>query len=112
MFEKTNLFIKILTSLLLLITICVISLSIIEWKSYKLKNKEVGLLEIDIKIKTESYVSSLIAQYNTDLQSCLELTKTNKEYTEARCIQEMNDSNLAKIITNWGYGNFLEKTQK
>lgn len=59
--------------------------------------------ETDLKIKKEVHIANLIGQYNSDLNDCLQEAQNVQDLTEESCIKTMNESNLAKLITSWGY---------
>lgn len=70
-------------------------------------NKWLVNQDTDLKIKKELHTANLIGQYNNDLNACLESARTNKRPTDEECIKTMNESNLAKLITSWGYEDAL-----
>jgi len=70
-------------------------------------NKFLENQNTNVKIQKELHIANLIGQYNNDLNSCLDSAKTNKRPTEEECIKSMNESNLAKLITSWGYEDAL-----
>jgi len=70
-------------------------------------NKFIENQNIEIKIQKELHIANLIGQYNSDLNACLESARVNKQPSEEECVKTMNESNLAKLITSWGYQDAL-----
>jgi len=78
--------------------------------NYSLKVKE-------LQIKKETYISTLVEQYNRDLQSCRnailkESKKKGEELTaeiQTKCIEPINKSRTAKLLESWGYSDLLMK---
>ena len=87
--------------------VAVIYFAIVAFLFLSVANKWLANQDTDLKIKKELHTANLIGQYNNDLNVCLESTKTNKQLTEEECIKTMNESNLAKLITSWGYEDAL-----
>lgn len=75
-------------------------------------NKFVANRDTEIKIQKETHIANLIGQYNSDLNYCLDGLKDNKQNTAEGCLKEMNASELAKLITSWGYGSALMTMDK
>ena len=67
---------------------------------------------VEVKIQKETHIANLIGQYNSDLNYCLDLIRTTKGLTQEDCIKEMNESELAKLITSWGQQSVLMKAEK
>ena len=68
--------------------------------------------ETDLQIKKEIHIANLIGQYNSDLNGCIQAAQTAQDLTEEECIKTMNESNLAKLITSWGYEEALAIPEK
>lgn len=68
--------------------------------------------ETDLQIKKEVHIANLIGQYNSDLNGCIQAAQTVQDLTEEECIKTMNESNLAKLITTWGYEEALARPEK
>jgi len=75
-------------------------------------NKYLENQNTNTKIQKELHIANLIGQYNNDLNTCLESSRTNKQPPEEECIKTMNESNLAKLIISWGYQDVLMTIDK
>lgn len=75
-------------------------------------NKFIENQNTEIKIQKELHIANLIGQYNSDLNTCLESARVNKQPSEEECVKTMNESNLAKLITSWGYQEALMTIEK
>lgn len=87
--------------------IAIVYFAIVAFLFLSVANKFLENQDINVKIQKELHIANLIGQYNNDLNSCLDSAKANKRPTEEECIKSMNESNLAKLITSWGYEDAL-----
>ncbi len=106
--------IKIVLFIILIITLW-IAISIY-WSSqdysFDLAKKELDIKDKELKIKEETYISSLLDQYNRDIQGCTSAVRErNKEATEEdikkSCIEPINKSRTAELLKSWGYSDLL-----
>lgn len=96
-----------------ILKICsVVCFAIIALLFFIFGNKFITNQNADIKIKQETHIANLLGQYTNDLNYCLDSLKTNKQLTAEGCIKEMNKSELAKLITSWGYQSALMTADK
>jgi len=89
------------------IFIAVLYFAVIAFLFLSVANKWLNNQDTDIKIKKELHIANLIGQYTNDLNTCLESARVSKQPTEEECVELMNKSNLAKLITSWGYEDAL-----
>ena len=82
---------------------------IIAFSFLSIANKFLVNQEIDIKIKHETLLGNLLYQYNLDLLDCINSIEDNPELTEEKCVEEMNNSNLAEKIREWGGEQYLKQ---
>lgn len=87
--------------------VAIMYFAIIAFLFLSVANKFLEDQNTDVKIQKELHIANLIGQYNNDLNACLDSAKTNKRPSEDECIKTMNESNLAKLITSWGYEDAL-----
>ena len=59
-------------------------------------------------IEKETFLGDLLYQYYFDLQSCIDSISEESELSEGKCIEEINQSNLAQKIKEWGGAEYLE----
>lgn len=96
----------------LLLIVLIISLWIF-WDSYNgLQNKELSIREKELQIKEETYISTLLDQYNRDLQSCFSTVEKSKTLTRDKCIENINNSRVANLLKKWGYSGLLLEKEK
>lgn len=92
--------------------VAILYFAVIAFLFLSIANKWLENQNTDIKIKKELHIANLIGQYNSDLNTCLESSRINKQPTEEECIKTMNESNLAKLIISWGYKDALMTIDK
>ena len=111
MINKFELHSKIGLFLLAIFIITSIGILFVGYRTLQIKQDKLELYKTDIEIKKETYLANLLAQYHGDLQSCFDAINQQPGLTEEKCIEEVNNSNLAKIIRKWGYQDFLVKKE-
>jgi len=83
------------------------------WNSYnKFQDRELSIREKELQIKEETYISTLLDQYNRDLQSCFSAAEKSKTLTRDKCIENINNSRVANLLKNWGYSDLLLEKEK
>lgn len=92
--------------------VAILYFAVIAFLFLSVANKFIENQNTEIKIQKELHIANLIGQYNSDLNACLESARVNKQPSEEECIKTMNESNLAKLITSWGYQDALMTIEK
>jgi hypothetical protein len=106
MIQNKNIFQYGLFSILTVILLVNVGLL---YKIFRTEEAKLELMKIDIKIKKEAHLGNLLFQYHQDLQDCFNSIGEVPNLTEEKCIKEMNQSELAKKIKEWGGAEYLEK---
>jgi hypothetical protein len=78
----------------------------------KFQNQELSIREKEFQIKEETYISTLLDQYNRDLQGCFSAAEKSKTLTRDKCIENINNSRVANLLKNWGYSDLLLEKEK
>ena len=92
--------------------VAILYFAVIAFLFLSVANKFIENQNTEIKIQKELHIANLIGQYNSDLNTCLESARVNKQLSEEECIKTMNESNLAKLIISWGYQDALMTIDK
>ena len=99
---QTNNSYKILFLVLFLITL---------WVFLGFYNKNISIKEKELQIKEETYISTLLDQYNRDLQGCFAAVEKSKTLTRNQCIESINKSRVGNLIKSWGYSDLLSQKE-
>jgi len=59
-------------------------------------------------IERETFLGNLLYQYYFELQSCIDSISENSELSEEKCIEKINQTNLAEKIEKYGGAEYLE----
>jgi len=100
--EKSDIYMKVI--LIILTGLFIVSLLNLILK-FSIEKSQLELMRTDIKIKKETLLGDLLYQYYVDIADCIQ----NTELSEKQCISEVNQSNLAEKIIEWGGAEYLRE---
>lgn len=94
----------------IVIILAVMILSYFQYANLELKRKE-------IRIEQESYISTLITSYKSEVQACKTAAVNSKPedlntFIKENCLDPINKSRVADLLRSWGKENVLETEMK
>jgi len=106
--DKQDIYIRIIIFTMVSLFIIALFNTILSYKELGIERSKLEILKIDIKIKKENFLGDLLFQYHFDLQDCIDSIATNPKLSEEKCIEGINQSNLAQKIKEWGGEEYLK----